>query len=516
MPNEYVNALRLRLKREVFRFTKLLPALAKRVEFQRAVLGSPFVVVKGETGSGKSTQLPQYLADMRELPDLPIVCTQPRKVAAITLATRVAFEFGAGLEGKKPAELGFLVGYQVGGQRKLSRRSRIHYVTEGTLLQQLLDARGDQAGPLDWRAVAEQLSRKYAAIVVDEAHERSTTTDILLGLLKNAVVLGGATVKVVVTSATLDTGLFTAFFGGCPLVTIPGRMFPVAICYLPMINLDEAPDPRTHVVRCVLDILGTTDAASGDILTFVTGQFEVETCIQMLQDQATRKGLAAGVEILGLFGKQLPEDQAKVLQPAKPGCRKVIFSTNVAETSVTIDGVRHVVDCGLTKESSYDPRRKMSLLETRAICRSSADQRKGRAGRTSSGTCYRLYAEDAYQQMQPSQSPEVLRSPLQLVLVNLYQLGLDPTDASFPWIQAPPRDAIAQAVQDLDLLDALESLRGRRVLTEFGKLCVTVQMDPQLLRCVYYGARRGLAQTACKVGGLLTVSSNVFWRGGSE
>eukprot|EP00667_Euglena_gracilis_P000133 EG_transcript_133 len=507
-----------RLQREVFRFTALLPALAKRLDFQTAVLENPFVVVKGETGSGKSTQLPQYLADMPQLSDLPIVCTQPRKVAAITLATRVAFEFGAGKEGPK---LGLLVGYKVGGQQRLGPRSRILYVTEGTLLQQLLDARENRAGPLDWRAVGELLSKKYAAIVVDEAHERSTNTDILLGLLKNAVLLGGATVKVVVTSATLDTGLFTAFFGGCPLVTIPGRMFPVAVRYLPVINLDEAPDPRTQVVQCVLDILETTDTASGDILAFVTGQLEVETCVQRLQDQAKRSGMAASVDVLGLYGKQLPEDQAKTLQPAKPGFRKVIFSTNVAETSVTIDGVRHVVDCGLTKESTYDQRRKLSLLETRAICRSSADQRKGRAGRTSPGTCYRLYAEDAYQQMQPSQSPELLRSPLQLVLVNLYQLGLNPMASDFPWIQAPDHAAMEQAAQDLDLFDAVENVNmehgeGWPALTKFGRLCAAVQMDPQLLRCVYHGALQGLAQTACKLGGLLTVSSNVFWRGGSE
>eukprot|EP00668_Euglena_longa_P025454 GGOE01031812.1.p1 GENE.GGOE01031812.1~~GGOE01031812.1.p1 ORF type:complete len:1855 (+),score=435.37 GGOE01031812.1:351-5567(+) len=508
-----VNGLLQRLKREVFHLTppapgKPLPALAMRSEFQRCVRENPFVVVKGETGSGKSTQLPQYLADMPELSTLPIVCTQPRKVAAVSLATRVAFEFGAGGKGWT-AEVGHLVGYKVGGQHKLTKHNRIQYVTEVTLLQELLDGR---AGAMNWEAVGKQLSEKYSAVVVDEAHERSTNTDILLGLLRNAVQFGGARLKVVVTSATLDTKLFTAFFN-CPLVEIPGRMFPVVVNYVPMINLDEAPNPSPQVVRCVLDILEDPDFTEGDILAFVTGQFEVETCVQLLQDQARRKGLA-DVDVMGLYGKQQPEDQAKVLQPATPGRRKVIFSTNVAETSVTIDGVRHVVDCGLCKENTYDQNRKMNLLETKAICRSSADQRKGRAGRTSSGFCHRLYAKDAYEQMQLSQCAEVLRSPLQLVMINLFQLGLEAI--CFPWIQEPDKDAMKQVATDLVFLDAVRVECGRHILTEFGKLCASLQMDPQLLRCVYEGARRGMASTACKLGGLLTVSTNVFWRGGSD
>ena len=376
-----------RINREMYRLRGALPALALRNDIEGMVRTHNFLVIQGSTGSGKSTQLPAYLAEMDIFNGKKIICTQPRKLAAKSLASRVSEEWAAGSTHNNAATVGLSVGYRVGSENKTRKFTRIEYWTEGTFLQKLL------SNLIDLSTIG--------VVVLDEAHERSIALDVIVGVLRSRHVKDFPHLKVIVTSATLDTELFSKYFEMCPILSIPGRMYPVEIFYRPQKNdIDEI---VKNVVNIALEIHCEKKIEEGDILCFLTGQEEVENCVQKFSAALKLLNGKDDANVFALYGKQLPEEQELVFKKQGFGKRKIIFSTDIAETSITIDGVCFVVDSGLAKVSLYDVRRGATILEVRAISKSSADQRKGRAGRTQPGVCYRLYSEEEYLGMRISQ-----------------------------------------------------------------------------------------------------------------
>ena len=419
--------------------------------------------------------------------------------------------------------MGSTVGYRVGSSRKSSRNTRIEYVTEGTFLGQLLQVFGSSGDDIKGETHSSDKDKDpfagVGAIIVDEAHERSTTCDIILGMLKMHAPEKWPGMKIVITSATLDAELFSQYFYAAPVLSIPGRMFPVDIRYLPNQNSANAQDNSSSYVKAVvstaLEIHRSTPADSGDILCFLTGQDEVEKAKEHFANNHLNTSSASRPVLpLALYGKQMPEEQKLVFERAPAGHRKVIFATNVAETGVTVDGVRHVVDPGLSKESRYDSKRNVTELSVQSICQSSAIQRKGRAGRTAPGTCYRLYSQEDYDAMEKSPTPEVLSRPLPLTITCLLSMGIDPM--TFDWIQSPGGEGLSKALEELKLLGAVLCRDDTRIsLTELGELIALLQVDPAMARMVYHACQQSaiMGEAACSLVGVLSVQSSFYYRG---
>lgn len=498
------------LKRELFRFSARLPALAKRLEIERYLSSteSRFTVVQGQTGSGKSTQIPQYAADLPCFAGKRIICTQPRKLAAISLATRVAYEYSAGWD---KAPVGGDVGYRVGGRFKASKRTRIEYVTEAVLLDMIARARcGTDSNPFD----------DVGCIIVDEAHERSIICDLIMGSLRENHAQWRH-VKVAITSATIDLDLFSGFFDNAPVVEIPGRMFPVDVQYVGSggqpSGVADSSNIAAVVSKCAVMIQQTfPDWRDGDILCFLPGQDDVLRAKDMFDASIARlikispggeRSLLERVQSHALFGKQDADEQALVFKK-QPENRKVIFSTDVAETSVTIDGVVFVVDSGLRKAMVYDPMRNMSSLKVHNVSRSSALQRCGRAGRTRPGQCFRLYTQQDFEEMEIGNAAEIFQQPLTLALLTLYNVGIVPHE--FHWIEAPNEDALKRAQAELLYLGAID-VRG--AVTPLGRLIAEVQVDPKIVRLIERSAQNGLTKVGVDLAAVISVSSIAYYRG---
>ncbi|KAJ0392291.1 hypothetical protein P43SY_012001 [Pythium insidiosum] len=506
------------LKREVYRFHARLPALAKRLQIE-AHLANPscrFTVIQGQTGSGKSTQIPQYAADLLCFAGKRIICSQPRKLAATSLATRVAFEYAAGWSQAKP---GRDVGFRVGGKSKCFSSARIEYVTEALLLDMIARARRSVAAKQD------NPFRDVACVVVDEAHERSITCDLIMGSLKENHP-SWRHVKVAITSATIDLNLFSSFFENAPVVEIPGRMFPVDVQYIAQpgqrSSVVDAAKVASVVADCALMIqVAYPDPADGDVLCFLPGQDDVlrakdvfERRVQSQVAAATARDVAywRRVQAHALYGKQDPDEQARVFeQPADksaPRQRRVIFATDVAETSITIDGVVFVVDSGLRKAMVYDPVRNMSSLQVQTVSRSSALQRAGRAGRTRPGKCFRLYSQQEFQDMEIGNSAEIFQQPLTLALLTLQHAGIDPR--TFHWIEPPTPSAMDSAEQELIFLGALNA---ERRITSLGRLVAEVQVDPKIVRMIDRADRLGCEDVGIDLAAVLSVANIFYYRG---
>ncbi|KAJ0410081.1 hypothetical protein ATCC90586_004931 [Pythium insidiosum] len=506
------------LKREVYRFHARLPALAKRLQIE-AHLANPscrFTVIQGQTGSGKSTQIPQYAADLPCFAGKRIICSQPRKLAATSLATRVAFEYAAGWSQAKP---GRDVGFRVGGKSKCFSSARIEYVTEALLLDMIARARRSVAAKED------NPFRDVGCVVVDEAHERSITCDLIMGSLKENHP-SWRHVKVAITSATIDLNLFSSFFENAPIVEIPGRMFPVDVQYIAQpgqrSSVVDAAKVASVVADCALMIqVAFPDPADGDVLCFLPGQDDVLRAKDVFERrvQAQLAAATAGdaaywrrVQAHALYGKQHPDEQARVFeQPADksaPRQRRVIFATDVAETSITIDGVVFVVDSGLRKAMVYDPVRNMSSLQVQTVSRSSALQRAGRAGRTRPGKCFRLYSQQEFQDMEIGKSAEIFQQPLTLALLTLQRMSIDPR--TFHWIEPPTPSAMDSAEQELVLLGALDA---ERRITSLGRLVAEVQVDPKIVRMIDRADRLGCEDVGIDLAAVLSVANIFYYRG---
>ena len=389
---------------------KKLPAWEHLEDFSRMLRDNQVVIVEGTTGSGKTTQLPQYCVNAGFGVDAQgrqrmVACTQPRRVAAMSVAARVAEEMDV--------RLGEEVGYSIRFEECSGPRTALKFLTDGMLLREAMND-----ATLD----------RYSVIVIDEAHERTLATDVLLGLLKE-VLANRPSLKVVVMSATLDAVKFQRYFEGAPLLRVPGRIFPVEIFYTP----EPEKDYLEAAVRTVLQI-HTCEAEAGDILLFLTGEHEIdEACSKIAKEAAGFAPELGRLVAVPLYSTLAPSAQQKIFMapggPSVPGgrpARKVVVSTNIAETSLTIDGIVYVIDPGFSKQKVYNPRIRVESLLVSPISRASANQRAGRAGRTRPGKCFRLYTERSFhKELQEQTYPEILRSALSSVVLTLKKLGID-------------------------------------------------------------------------------------------
>ncbi|KAG5114825.1 hypothetical protein AAZX31_13G323800 [Glycine max] len=460
-----------------------LPIFSVREELLQVVRENQVVVVVGETGSGKTTQLTQYLHEDGYTIGGIVGCTQPRRVAAMSVAKRVSEEMDT--------ELGDKVGYAIRFEDVTGPKTIIKYMTDGVLLRETL-----KDSDLD----------KYRVIVMDEAHERSLSTDVLFGILKK-VVAQRRDFKLIVTSATLNAQKFSNFFGSVPIFHIPGRTFPVNILWskTPVEDYVEGAVKQTMTIHIT--------SPPGDILIFMTGQDEIEAACYALAERmeqmvSSSKKAVPKLLILPIYS-QLPADlQAKIFQKAEDGARKCIVATNIAETSLTVDGIFYVIDSGYGKMKVYNPRMGMDALQVFPVSRAAADQRAGRAGRTGPGTCYRLYTESAYlNEMLPSPVPEIQRTNLGNVVLLLKSLKVENL-LDFDFMDPPPQDNILNSMYQLWVLGALNNVGG---LTDLGWKMVEFPLDPPLAKMLLMGEQLGCLEEVLTIVSMLSVPS-VFFR----
>ena len=456
-----------------------LPIFQFREEIIEAVRSNQVLVVIGETGSGKTTQMTQYLAEAGFAIRGKIGCTQPRRVAATSVAKRVSEEVGC--------KVGEEVGYTIRFEDCTSPATRIKYMTDGMLLREcLLDA---------------SLS-SYSVLMLDEAHERTIHTDVLFGLLKKAIKTR-PDMKLIVTSATLDAEKFSTYFNDCPIFTIPGRTFPVEILY----TKESEPDYLDAALLTCMQIHLTEPA--GDILLFLTGQEEIDTAAEILFERM--KALGNGVPellILPVYSALPSEMQSRIFDPAPPGSRKLVLATNIAETSITIDGIFYVVDPGFAKQKAYNPKLGMDSLVVTPISQAAARQRAGRAGRTGPGKCFRLYTEQAYNhEMLPSSIPEIQRTNLANTVLTLKALGINDL-LHFDFMDPPPVQTMLAAMETLYNLGALDD---DGFLTRLGRQMAEFPLEPPLAKMLIYSSELGCSEEAVTIVAMLT-AQNIFYR----
>jgi ATP-dependent helicase HrpA len=423
-----------------------LPVVEHREEILAALKAHQVIVVVSDTGSGKTTQLPKMVAEAMGPDGGRIGCTQPRRIAAASVAKRVAEELNV--------PLGGFVGYQVRFEEKLSRETRIKFMTDGILLA---ETQGDPE------------LRQYEVIILDEAHERSLNIDFLLGWLKR-LLEKRKDLKVVISSATLDAGSFASFFTNgdlpAPVIEAPGRMFPVAEFFLPP-NDDE--DLPQHVARAV-DMLNGLDPR-GDALVFLPGEREIRECADVLEGRRH-----PGTEVLPLFARLGLGDQQRVFNPGNK--RRIILATNVAETSLTIPRIACVIDSGIARVNRWSPGRGVQRLQIEPVSQASARQRKGRCGRVRDGVCIRLYEETDLTERTEFTDPEIRRSSLAGVILRMKALGL-PEISEFPFLDPPAPKAVSEGYRTLREVGALD--RDKH-LTEYGRRMSRLPVDPRLGR----------------------------------
>jgi ATP-dependent RNA helicase DHX8/PRP22 len=454
------------------------------------------LIVVGDTGSGKTTQMVQYLAEDGFTERGRIGCTQPRRVAAMSVAKRVAEEVGC--------RLGQEVGYTIRFEDCTSPETRIKYMTDGMLQRECL---------------IDPLVSQYSVIMLDEAHERTIATDILFGLLKSEFRYPSLAwtitehiseaskkrpdLKLIITSATLDAEKFSKYFYGCPIFTIPGRTFPVEVLYTKEPETDYLDASLITVMQIHLS------EPPGDILMFLTGQEEIDTSCEILYERMKALGpKVPELFILPIYSALPSEVQSRVFEPTPPGARKVVIATNVAETSLTIPGIYYVVDPGFSKQNVYDPRLGMDSLVVMPISQAQARQRSGRAGRTGPGKCYRLYTEAAFRnEMMPTSIPDIQRTNLASTILTLKAMGVNDL-LNFDFMDPPPAQTMLQA---LETLYALSALDNEGLLTPLGRKMADFPMDPQLAKMLIASVSLGCSEEILSIVAMLSVQT-VFYR----
>lgn len=440
-----------------------LPICAYREQILAALKNNPVVVVCGDTGSGKTTQLPKMALELGLGRDgRRIACTQPRRLAAVTVAERVA--------GELKSEVGGLVGYQHRFARKISHDTRIKFMTDGVLLA---ETRTDP------------LLRAYDAIIIDEAHERSLNVDFLLGILKR-ILARRRDLKVIVSSATLDVDLFCQFFGHAPAIVVPGRLHPIEIRYCPPPE-DEERDLAHDVAEAVRQL-----PRNGDILVFLPGERDIRETADWLQHV---RGDAD--DIIPLLASLPAGEQQRAFRLSPK--RRIILATNVAETSVTIPGIRFVVDSGLARISRYIHRTQIQRLQIEPISQASARQRAGRCGRLGPGICLRLYSEEDFAKREPFTPPEVLRASLAGVILTMFDLRLGDV-AQFPFLNPPKPAMIHEGLRELIELGALARDRdGAPMLSDVGRRLARIPVEPRLARMLLAAAHNAVLPRAIPI-----------------
>ena len=470
-----------------------LPIYPYRDDLIKAVEDHQTIVIVGETGSGKTTQIPQYMweAGFAKEEGVRIGCTQPRRVAAMSVATRVADEVGC--------KLGNEVGYSIRFEDRTSDKTKVKYLTDGMLLREFL---------------GEPDLKSYGVMMVDEAHERTLHTDVLFGLVKD-IARFRPEIKLLISSATLDAEKFSEYFDFAPIFRIPGRRYPVDILYT---KQPEA-DYMDAVVVSVLQI--HAQEPKGDILVFCTGQEEIEALEETLntrvkQSQSTnddedggRSKRLAELVVCPIYAS-LPTDlQQKIFEPAPEKGRKCVLATNIAETSLTIDGIKYVIDPGFCKQKSYNPRSGMESLVVTPTSQASAMQRAGRAGRTSAGKCYRLYTAWSFQnELDPNTVPEIQRTNLGNVVLMLKSLGINDL-MHFDFMDPPPAETLLRA---LEQLYALGALNDRGELTKLGRRMAEFPLDPMLSKTLIASDKYKCVDEVATVCAMLSCGNTIFYR----
>ncbi len=472
-----------------------LPAFSVRDSLLQTIRENNIVIVVGETGSGKTTQLTQYLMEEGYTEYGIVGCTQPRRVAAMSVAKRVSEEVAAMVkeDGKRSLDegrdsLGGTVGYSIRFEDQTTEHTVIKYMTDGVLLRESL---------------RDPDLNKYSAIIMDEAHERSLNTDVLFGVLRK-VAARRSDLKLIVTSATLSADVFSNFFGGVPIFRIPGRTFPVETYFAKSVQED-------YVMAAVKQTLQIHfNSPPGDILIFMTGQEDIEGCCTVLAEKVANLGDDSKPLLILPMYSQLPADlQAKIFDAAPDGVRKCIVSTNVAETSLTVDGIKYVIDSGYCKLKVYNPKIGMDALNVTPVSRANANQRSGRAGRTGPGFCFRLYTDRQFrEELMETAVPEIQRTNLSNVVLLLKSLGVKNL-LDFDFMDPPPEDNIMTSLYQLWMLGALDNTGD---LTSLGRRMAEFPLDPSLSKMLLFAHEHGKCSSEVLIVVSMLSVPSVFFR----
>ncbi|MGC7559398.1 ATP-dependent RNA helicase HrpA [Pasteurella sp. PK-2025] len=431
-------------------FPENLPVSQRKAEIQALISQHQVVVIAGETGSGKTTQLPKMCLELGLGTKGFIGHTQPRRIAARSVATRIAEEL--------KTELGDLVGYKVRFNDQISENTLVKLMTDGILLAEI------QHDPF---------LNQYDTLIIDEAHERSLNNDFILGYLKQ-LLPKRPDLKVIITSATIDVERFSKHFNHAPIIEVSGRTYPVEVRYRPIIE-EEDQDQLQGILNAVDELQAE---GRGDILIFLNGEREIRDTAEALQKQDLKH-----TEILPLFARLSAQEQNKIFHPS--GLNRIVLATNVAETSLTVPGIKYVIDPGTARISRYSYRTKVQRLPIEPISQASANQRKGRCGRVSEGICIRLYSEEDFNNRPEFTDPEILRTNLASVILQMTALGLDDIDA-FPFVDAPDKRNIQDGIKLLEELEAFQFVKTKfgekRQLTQTGRQLAQLPVDPRLAK----------------------------------
>ena len=444
-----------RQRRPQIAYPEKLPVCEKRDQIARAIEQNQVVIVCGETGSGKTTQLPKICLDIGRGVFGQIGHTQPRRIAARSVAKRVAQELGS--------PVGDLVGFQVRFNDKSSPDNLVKLMTDGILLAE---------------TQSDRFLNAYDTLIIDEAHERSLNVDFLLGYIRQ-LLPKRPDLKLIITSATIDAEKFSRHFDDAPVVEVSGRLYPVDMIYRPFDEDDEDAhdiDLPEAVVNALDEI--TLQGANGDVLVFLPGEREIRECAAALRKHPSHGHPSGRIEVLPLYARLSAKEQERVFNPGGP--RRVVLSTNVAETSLTVPGIRYVIDSGLARINRYSFRNKVEMLQVEKISRASANQRAGRCGRVMNGVCVRLYSEADFDSRPEFTDPEILRSSLASVILRMQALRLGDV-AEFPFVDAPAAKAIADGYQVLVELVAVDE---RKCLTAVGEQLAKLPIDPRIARMI--------------------------------
>jgi pre-mRNA-splicing factor ATP-dependent RNA helicase DHX15/PRP43 len=465
---------------EILKKRRELPCWEAKAKFLNLLAENQVVLLVGQTGSGKTTQIPQFVLEAGYAEAGMVACTQPRRVAAMSVASRVADELDV--------KLGQQVGYSIRFEDCTSQSTVLKYMTDGMLLRE---------------AMIDPTLSKYSVVMLDEAHERTLATDLLFGLLKE-IMKRRPDLKVVVMSATLESDTFSKYFNHeAPLLNVPGRVFPVDVFY----SRESESDYVEAAIRTAVEI--HEGEPPGDILIFLTGEDEIEQACEKIRRLGNRNMAKTGeLKVVPLFSSLPPQMQQRIFDAAPgprfeggPAGRKCIVSTNIAETSLTIDGIVYVIDPGFSKQKVYNPRTKIESLLPSPISQASAKQRAGRAGRTQPGKCFRLYTEKGFESLQPSTYPEILRSNLASVVLTMKKLGIDDL-VHFDFISPPAPETLMRA---LELLNYIGALDDEADLTPLGQQLAEYPLDPQLALTLVAAGQYGVGSEALSLVAMMSV-----------
>ncbi|MDH5210427.1 MAG: ATP-dependent RNA helicase HrpA, partial [Betaproteobacteria bacterium] len=452
------------------RFDPALPVSERRRDIAAAIAAHPVTIVCGETGSGKTTQLPKILLEMGRGEKRQIGHTQPRRIAARSVSARIAEEL--------QVELGTLVGYKVRFTDKVGRSTRVKLMTDGILL-------AETQGDPDLQA--------YDTLILDEAHERSLNIDFLLGYVKR-LLPRRPDLKVVITSATIDAERFSRHFGDAPVIEVSGRLYPVEVRYRP-VGGDEEDTTRDEEEQALGDAVEELfREGPGDVLVFLPGEREIRDAAGVLAKRNLK-----GAEILPLYGRLSVAEQDRVFHPG--GARRVVLATNVAETSLTVPRIRYVVDAGQARIKRYSYRNKVEQLRVENVSQAAAQQRAGRCGRVANGVCIRLYGEDEFKARPAYTDPEVLRASLAAVILRALSLNLGKVE-DFPFLDAPNSRAIADGYA---LLAELGAVGDDNALTDLGRELARLPLDPRVGRMLIAARGEGCLEQMLVIAAALSV-----------